>query len=228
MEAEEAKAFEAQLAADSELLSEKESLEELIIGIQSKGLKEKLSSYSIAGAEKKESTQPKRTSTAKVLNIRKLAVAAGFIGAMLCAWYLMIPSTNSSSQLYADAFTTHPGLPTPMSEVSNYTFYDGMVDYKMEKYSVALDKWSASGGTIGQDTLDFYSAMALLQLDKKTEALSLLTGIKSDSQISSDVLWYTLGIHLKNNDFNKAREVFEKVKPDSHPLYDQVKSSLEK
>ncbi len=68
-----------------------------------------------------------------------LAVAA--VAIVLIGLWQFLASGDGTEALYAEHFTPDPGLPTTMSTSDEYSFYDGMVDYKMGDYATAITKW---------------------------------------------------------------------------------------
>jgi hypothetical protein len=220
MTEEERRAFEIQLSTDENLRKEKEDLEVLIIGIESKGFKDKLKGRKIGEPSSIKDEKSPRTI---FLTLRKLSIAASLVGIIVASWYFLQPTTDPYQELYASSFSPDPGLPTPMSETDNYTFYDAMVDYKMEKFDLAISKWSQMEGSIGSDTLNYYLGMAHLNVENLTEAESILKTIPESSSFSDMAKWYLVRIYLDQKELQKAKEVFNSLPNDVHPKYNVVK-----
>ena len=220
MTPEERRAFEIQLSTDEDLRKEKEDLEIMIIGLESKGLKDKLQGRKIGESTSIKEDKPTKTI---YLTLRNLSIAASFIGIIVCSWYFLKPSADPYQELYASSFSPDPGLPTPMSETDNYTFYDAMVDYKMEKYELAISKWSQMEGSIGSDTLNYYLGMAHLNNSNLGEAEAILKSIPASSSFADLAKWYLVKIYLDQDEIVKAKEVFSNLPNDMHPKYNDLK-----
>lgn len=103
---------------------------------------------------------------AKKSGLLWMAIAAGFaLLAAVAVWFLL-PADQPLSQgqmLFAQYSQTDPGLPVPMSASAkrSYNFYDAMVDYKAEKYDLAIAKWSEQlQDRPDSDTLLYYLGSA--------------------------------------------------------------------
>jgi len=133
---------------------------------------------------------------------------------------------GSSGSSYASAFEIDPGLPTPMSETSNYNFYDAMVDYKMEKYEVAIMKWQKEGGKIGADTLSYYLGMAYLNSGNLKEANTRLQTVPASSSFSDLAKWYQVKILLDNGNIDDAKNLLQSLPNKVHPNYSKLLQEL--
>jgi thioredoxin-like negative regulator of GroEL len=134
---------------------------------------------------------------------------------------------NEEAQLFSEAFFPDPGLPTRMSETQNYNFYDAMVDYKMEKYEVALQKWENVKEGIGADTLQFYQGMALLNLGKNEEAKSKLSEVPQSSDFKNLADWYLVSLYIKSGKFSEAKALMGKIPSNINSNYKAIQSFLE-
>lgn len=239
MTSEETLQFEERLSQDAGLQAEKESLETMILGVESLHLKERLSKRRIGGNTKndqgpistKESSPTEESKVVEMqtkasFSIQKLAIAASFIVLCLCGWWLLGPSLGTNDQI-DQLFGTDPGLPTPMSETTNYNFYDGMVEFKMENYNKALSQWNNSQGTIGSDTLDYYIGIALLKQMKLKEASEQLKRIPQESELSEKAKWYLLSALIKQDKFDEAKMAIKTMSASTHPKIEEVKAFLD-
>lgn len=225
MTAGEKAAFEERLEKEPDLQTEKDTMADLILGVESLGLKNKLKGRKI-GEEangKVVKMEPKRK-----FSFQKLAIAASVAAVFFCGWWFLNPGLNEDDQLYSSAFVTDPGLPTRMSETENYNFYDAMVEYKMENYDKAIEEWTKSPKNIGKDTLDYYLGMAYLNKGDYSKAEEMLTGVKDDSALSSKAQWYLLSILIKEKKYSEAKQMLKELPSTIHPGYDDVSKYLEK
>lgn len=239
MTVEEKTLFEKRLEQEPELKQEKESLATMILGVESLHLKESLKGRKIGDARAKNQTPSISNDPNESLpsgnvidmkpqssfSMQKLAIAASFIALCICGWWLLSPNAGTSD--IDQLFGTDPGLPTPMSETTNYNFYDGMVEYKMENYSKALKQWNNAQGTIGSDTLNYYMGMALLKQDKLQAAADKLSAVKEGSALSDKAQWYQLNILIKEKKFAAAKSLIQSMSPSSHSKYEEVRNYLE-
>lgn len=225
MTADERTSFEERLQNEPELRNEKDSMAELILGVESFGLKQSLKGRKIGDSSEGKVVGIKPKST---FSIRKLAVAASIAAIFFCGWWFLQPNVSSDDQLLAKAFVTDPGLPTRMSETSNYDFYDAMVEYKMENYAKAIDLWTTSRSNIGVDTLNYYLGMAHLNQGNYTLAAIELQKVKAESALSSKAQWYQLSILIKEKNYVEAKTVIKNLPSSIHPAYNEVSKFLEK
>ena len=165
--------FEQILIDNPDLQKQLDQHQELVYSIKSFDFKQKVDAVV---QEKKEKNNQ---NSGRVINLKMLSAIAASLLLLAAAVNQMFfsKSSNEAEQL----FFTDPGLPTPMSEVKSYDFYDAMVDYKAGKYGLALTKWANLKNTIGADTLQFYQAMTNYNLEDFEQASSLLSQIKPNS-----------------------------------------------
>lgn len=224
MTAEEKVAFEARLDNEPDLRNEKDTIADLILGVESFGLKGKLEGRKIGSETSGKVVEMK---SKPIFTIRKLAVAASVAAIFFCGWWFLQPNVNEEAQLFSDAFFTDPGLPTRMSETENYNFYDAMVDYKMEKYEVALEKWDNVKEGIGADTLQFYQGMAQLNLGKNEDAISTLSKVPQSSDFKNLADWYLVSLYIKTGQFTEAKTLIRKIPSNINSNYEAIQSFLE-
>lgn len=225
--------FEFRMSTDIDLKTEVDDMRDLIIGIESHGLKNALKGRKIGGSAS-NSSESESTDIDNIVSInrersfsfRSIAAAASIAGIFFLGWLILQSPANSEDQLFADAFYTDPGLPTPMSETNNYSFYDAMVDYKMEKYDVALEKWNQSNLIIGIDTLNFYRGMANLNQEKLDQSLSFLEAIDNTSPLYNKANWYKVKILISQGKYQEAKSLLKTIPKTTNPYYDNILSYL--
>lgn len=235
MDVSERSAFEAKIAADDELLAEVNTIRDLILGVESYQLRDKLKGKKIGeltvdsiDSSGSKTVMKVSQKTSDRFSFRYLAVAASIIGVCFAGWWMMQEEgRGSQDMLFAQAFYTDPGLPTPMSETNNYAFYDAMVDYKMEKYDIALAKWENVTTGIGKDTLAYYKGVSHLKMKNLTEAMSELQSISASSPLSDKAHWSLIGIYIKTKEYAKAKELINQLPTSTSPKYEEIKSFLE-
>jgi predicted Zn-dependent protease len=160
-----------------------------------------------------------------------LAVAASILVIVSAAWWFIWNGSTRNEDLYSAYFSPDIGLPVAMgsADSTSYTFYDGMINYKEERYSEAISKWQAIANASGYtDTLRYYIGMALLNNKQEKEAESMLMQLTNmpASTYHDDAFWYLALVRLKNNDGATARLYLEKIKAgreDARELLSKIK-----
>jgi hypothetical protein len=212
--------FDQMLSDNAELSKKLDQHKTLVNAIKSYEFKQKLESVV---KEKRSNDQQK---TGRVINLRMLTAIAASILLIAFAVNQMF-FTNGNNQM-DQIFFTDPGLPTPMSETDAYDFYDAMVDYKAEKYQLALDKWSNLNNTVGTDTIQFYQAMAHYNLRNFETVSNILPQIKSTSSFYQKSQWYLIGALIELGDKEKAKVIFDQLEDTNYDQYESLKTILEK
>lgn len=213
---------EERLIHDPAFKKEFDAYQSLILAIESKGFQEglknrRIPSYSEHKNEKNRS------------NKYGLLLLAGLI--ILALIYFTYQFTKAkpvqnSDQIIASVFYPDPGLPTQMGSNSEYSFYDGMVDYKTGDYNRALDKWKSSALSIGKDTLAYYKAMAALRLERFEESWNLLNQIEKNSELHLKSEWRKLELLIHQKKYKEALELLENQPKDIHPNYEKLMEHL--
>ena len=158
------------------------------------------------------------------------AIAAG-IAIIIAAGVYLFQQGSPQDQLFASYSTTDPGLPVPMSSVDHYVFYDAMVDYKAEKYEVAIKKWKGLvRAEPKNDTLNYYVGSAYFNLESYNEAVKFFDKIEpeSESDLRYKSQWYKILSWIKLDE----RERILAQKPYSGSPYaeeiEEIQKALEK
>lgn len=121
-------------------------------------------------------------------------------------FFLLKPDKNE--QLFAEYFTPASGLPTQMGTTDNYTFQDGMVDYRSEQYNEALAKWMPLlASAPNNDTLNYYMGVGHLankSHSKATPYLQTVTQLEN-SKFQQDAAWYLALAYLELGEVETAK-----------------------
>ena len=188
MSPEELEKFESEISANPELANDVNSQKELQLAVELGALKEDL--HTIHNELK---SNGQRTS------FNWLAIAAG-IAVLFTIGVYFLQDDDPAEELFATYSTVDPGLPVPMSSTTHYLFYDAMVDYKSEKYEVAIEKWKGiERAEPKNDTLNFYLGAAHFNLGDYEKALTYFTKVNTENQgtIANKAQWYTVLALLK-------------------------------
>ncbi len=208
---EEAEAFEKKLAEDTRWQSLVKEISLITIGIQEASLQEKLSAFHTPASTAK-------LVTLKQAGWKKWAVAASVITLVaLGGWFLLNRPENE--KLFANYYKPDPGLPVVMGEnnKTNYTLYDGMIDYKEGNYHKAIEKWKSIGDQQAYtDTLNYYIGMANIAAGKMEPAIQYLNEVhKTENSVyTQKASWYLALTYLKLGKIDLARGLLKQMEND--------------
>jgi len=219
MVGEEKAQFEKELNTDKELAEAVREQREIQMAVELGALKENLEEIhrEVAPSQKSSKTN-------------WWAIAAG-IAIILTAGVYLFQQDNSQDELFATYSTTDPGLPVPMSSVDHYIFYDAMVDYKAEKYQVAIKKWKGLvRAEPTNDTLNYYVASAYFNLENYNEAVSYFNKVNqnSDSPLQYKSQWYTVLAWIQLNQTDKILAVDVNPRSPYYEKIQEIQKALEK
>lgn len=217
MTPEERSELEQRLEREPGLQREKDHLEKTILAIEYNVLQNKLKEYSIPADDhdsgkttQRRIVEERQTGRrGRIINWRLIGMAASIL---LIGWvsYLLL-NRDSFSKADIDAiFYSDPGLPTVMSKVDRYAFYDAMVDYKVGRYEEAIEKWEHTSG-VGQDTLDYYKGMAWLNMGEWKMAGQSLAKLPGSSPLKEKADWYFIRVYIELGEYDKAEQQLLKV-----------------
>jgi hypothetical protein len=152
------------------------------------------------------------TSRRRIIPGILLAIAAS-AALLIALFFLLSRSQSEQAKLYAEYFSMDPGLPTTMDANKNeYTFYQGMVEYKSGDYQSAITRWEGlKGGDRYVDTLSFYLGMAHLGLDQLHQAESYFNESGSSDPFKDKRAWYSALIALRAGDVASARVTLQSL-----------------
>lgn len=201
--------FEKKLKAEPLLQQKVEEYKMLINAIEKQSLKNKLNDFhsSIDTNKSNIITLKKHSSFQKYAIAVSIALLIGICG----FWYFTNQTNNE--KLYTKYFKPDPGLPTVMGNSNNYNFYDGMVNYKQRKYSIAIEKWEKLHKAKPEnDTLNYFLGIAQLADKNQAKAIPYLQKVlvENKSIFIADTYFYLGLSYLKNNELEKAKRSFEK------------------
>lgn len=199
--------FENEMAADTLLRNEVDLQRELITAVEVDFISKTLNDLDLDEQDMHQSKNL-RPINSRINYFKFIGIAASIILIAAIGYFLL----QQSNDLYNQYYEADPGLSTTMGEASNYEFYDGMVDYKMEKYDVAKNAWMPLQTKFpDNDTLNYYVAMADLNLNNFQESNKLLEKIPTTSVFYKDALWYQALIAVKHEDLETAKIKLESL-----------------
>ncbi len=208
--------FEKELETNANLRKEVDIQLQTMLAVEAGGMKNRL-----------DAIHQKLISKA-YLNIW-VAVAAS-VAILITVGFWLINMPGKTDKLFAANVTIDPGLPVPMSATDNYTFYDAMVDYKSEKYDLAIGKWT----TLLQlntenDTLNYYMGAALFNAEKYEQAITYFEQVSKleESFFYGKSEWYLALCFLKMKEFDRLEKLSQQSKSDYSARIKQLNQKLE-
>ncbi|MDX9908082.1 MAG: hypothetical protein RBS23_01365 [Mariniphaga sp.] len=162
------------------------------------------------------SSDEKGSEIKSILNVKTKSRAwftAAAILVILVGIYWMMGIGNPSERVFAENFKPDVGLPLRMENASAYAFYEGMLDYKLEDYEAAIEKWEVLLRPKPQnDTLNYFLGVSHLALGDAAKALEYLGNQERYRQgiFKDDAAWYAALAKIKEGNFEEARLFLQK------------------
>lgn len=208
LSASETLSFENRLSTEPIWKEKVEEIRIITLGIQEASLEQMLSTL------RHEKTNNKTVSMKSAVWKRWL-VAASVI-TIVAIGTLLIFNKPKNEKLFAAYYKNDPGLPVVMGDGdnSNYTLYDGMIDYKEGNYNKAIKKWNSIGNNNRfTDTLNYYIGVANIGAGNLTEAIKNLEHVseKEDSRFYEKAMWYLSLIYIKQKKNDAAKNLLNKI-----------------
>lgn len=129
--------------------------------------------------------------------------------------FWMVDHKDNSEKIFAKHFTPDIGLPLRMSTANASGFYEGMLDYKQENYTAAIEKWQILVKTNPEnDTLNYFLGVANLALGNSAVSLKYLGNQERFQQgiFKDDAAFYAALANIKEGKFKEAGVLLK-----SHP-----------
>lgn len=213
--------FEKSLKEDGILQQQVKEAEVLLLGIESASLKEKMNEFH--SQLEAESPIRRMTTSGRTNNRTFYAIAASVVILLGVFWIFNPKSANE--KLFEQYFLVDPGLPTTMGTNNEFSFYDGMVNYKREEYDQALIKWTQLlPHKEDNDTLNYFIGVTHLAKGDISKAIPFLEKVtlQSESMFLKDSYFYLGLSNLKNIEVAKSY-----LKKSDHKDADEILKSLE-
>ena len=141
--------------------------------------------------------------------------AAAAVLIVFFGFFWMIDRSKTSEKIFANNFKPDIGLPLRMNTASANGFYEGMLDYKQEKYEEAITKWQFLLKDNPQsDTLNYFLGVANLALGDAAKALEYIENQDRFHQgiFKEDAAYYAALAKIKEGKFREAK-AFLKLYP---------------
>ena len=216
------KEFESRMDRDDELKGEVALAEDLILGIETLGLKEKLSAFKHTSIGDKPQNHKIRK-----LGFRTLSIAASVVIAIgLGIFYLWSPNQGPSigqDELFATYYSPDPGLPTVMGGSNETHMHNTMNAYKRGDYLITLGALNDLEPT---DTVQFYKGMCYFNLKTYDRALPYLKAISLDSEFRQKADWYLLLYDLKIGQLESVKNRAKSITSNANHFYFEEANSI--
>lgn len=217
--AEEKQQIEEEISSNTTFAAKVKDVQHLVLGIEVASLKNTMNQFH-------EELIPSEATTKKPTHRSRApwyAIAAMLI--VLLGLFWVFNNKSDSEKLFAKHFTPDPGLPTTMSENSNFKFYDGMVSYKQDDYKTALTKWNLLLKERPQnDTLNYFIGVAYLANGNEQEAIIQLKKLylSNPNSFKNEAAYYLGLAYLKAEKTEEAKKylIFSNTKSAQEVLLD--------
>jgi hypothetical protein len=213
--------FEEEMAADPLLRDEVELQRENIRAVELAGVNRTLQA---AGAEYHEADASHARGSWTIYLKYAAMVAVLILGAV---WWLGRPRENE--RLFAEYYEEDPGLPVPMSAVSDPIFQDAMVAYKLGDFGEARGKWGELlHAKPDNDTLRFYIGNAYLAEGNAAAAIPLFKAVAEDpaSAFRDKARWFLFLACLHEGRLNELPDTTLLSDPAHGELVRAIRSRL--
>ncbi|MEO0896724.1 MAG: hypothetical protein AAFY71_10025 [Bacteroidota bacterium] len=211
---EQRKELERELKAKPNLQLEFEEFRTLWLGIQAVFLKDELDDIH----------QDLMLDQAKVVPFwrKRSWTIAAILLVLIASAILFFPKESSSKDIYASIHQVDPGLPSLMGLADKPEFDKAMLSFKKGEYTLALETFISLEEAGGQnDTLSFYQAMSMMELERMGDAQASLDQLlTSDSDfIRYKAEWYVFQIQVFEGNYPIAGEWLKKISSnEDHPF----------
>ena len=198
--------FELRLKKNKDLQESFDEFNLLFETIEEDGLRSKLERFHNKVVQDKPVIKLKVSKTKFNIGI----AAAATILLTMGLWFFNRPSANE--RIFNKYYTQDPGLPTVMGTNDNYKLYEAMVDYKQEKYVIAIGKWKKLLETMPEnDTLNYFLGVSQLAIDNESQAIThLKIAEKTKESIFKNEIYLFLGLaYLKSENLDSGKEYLE-------------------
>ena len=219
--------FEAEMATDEQLREEVELHRKLISSVETESLRQLLEQIH----EENFESETKVVSLPRRRSYFPMAIAASVALLILAGWWIFNLQTLSPESVYAAYFTPAEGLPTTLGYSTNTDFAEGMVSYKLQEYTEALEYWQPLlEADPNNDTLNYYVGVTFFADEQPDSAIGYLTDVVSSEQSSlrTSAQWYLALSYLKTDQSEQAKSLLEDLTNRDNPYQSRSSEILQK
>ncbi len=150
--------------------------------------------------------------------------AAAAVIVLLIPIYLFLKSHPTHEKLFATYFV--PYAPTVSQTSTQEPLSRALNLYRQKNYAQALPIFEEITGIL-PDSVLFYKANVLLQLEKPADAISTLQKIDTHSAFYEEAQWYLALAFLQNDQMAESKETLRRIhEQESHPYQHQATTLL--
>ena len=149
--------------------------------------------------------------------LKYAAILIPFIG---IAYYSIFIKNDISKTLYTQYYEKDVGLPVTMDLTKDILYNESMNAFRDDDFKEALNGFELlmkSNPT--NDTILYYSGCAKMELGKLNNAILDFQKITSNTKFREKSEYRLALLHIKNKNFNSAKQILEKIKANKNHLY---------
>ncbi|SHI55051.1 tetratricopeptide repeat protein [Pseudozobellia thermophila] len=164
----------------------------------------------------REKRDAERAAPSKVVRLRPWLMAASIVFLVgISAWLLFFNSTGIDTEaLYNTHFSPYENVVHPIErgEQLEDLKTKAFTAYEEGDYALALSLFKDLQDKSNDDYIKFYEAIALMQLNKHSDAVALLeTYIRSDGELKNRAEWYLALSYLRLDQVDKSTSLLKNV-----------------
>lgn len=214
--------FEKEVNTNPLFKAKFDEIKDITEGIERAELKEMLDKFHQEMEEQEKNHRKKLF----FLNRKFLSVAASFLIIVFISTLLLV-RPNKNQRLFAEYFSSDPGLVTAMSaKDKHYEFERGMVDFKTKNYNDAVNRWAPlASANPANDTLNYFLGVAYLELEETDSAIVRLEKATtvSQSKFINEAYWYLALAYILENRKEDAANALQNT---NHPSKTKLLNEL--
>ncbi len=203
-------AFETRMASDKKLAALVKEMQQLVSAVETVALREQLEEFHNSIAQPTDDKVKKLHPVSHYKRPMRWIYSAAAVLLVLMGIFYFTNMDSPSERIFARNFVPDPGLPTTMSTTSDYDFFDAMVNYKREEYTLAIDKWEKLLAEKPQnDSLNYFLGVSYLAIDDAETAQKYLDKLQahSESIFSEDAVYYRALALIKKDELAQAAQL---------------------
>ena len=214
--------FEGRLQVDTNLKEELELYKNIVAGIKESGKKRLKGKLIEADKELDAETKVTERKSVKPSYLKIFAIAASVMIVVGFSVFYLYFNTKSCSELASTYYEPEKGLPVVMG-TNNSKWDEVMNDYKTGNYSGAKSKLEKIGGSITNDTINYFYGVVNYELQNYNDAKSDFLQITSSGYYFEKAQYRLVLTFLKTNDKKSAIQFINEILQNKeHPFYNKL------
>lgn len=214
--------FEGRLQVDTNLKEELELYKNIVAGIKESGKARLKGKLIEADKELDAETKVIELKNVKTSYLKIFAIAASVMIVVGLSLFYLYFNTKSCSELASKYYEPEKGLPVVMG-TNNSKLDEVMNDYKTGNYSGAKSKLEKIGGSITNDTINYFYGVVNYELQNYNDAKSDFLQITSSGYYFEKAQYRLVLTFLKTNDKKSAIQFINEILQNKeHPFYNKL------